>query len=703
MSFLTPWTALIAALLAVPPLLLLYFLKLRRREVTIPSTLLWQRAVEDLQANSPFQRLRPSWLLLLQLLLLAALILAIGRPMMGSTRETASRVILLLDVSASMSARLGTATATAAAAVAEEPARTRFDAAKDEALQIIDRLAGAGEAAEGMIIAVGGRARTVASPTSDLRRLRAAVETLQPTDEVGRLEPALRLAEAFLRESAAGDGDDPTPTRIILISDGRLADESSVELRAEQSLEFIAVPSMGEADDVAAATDATGEPGRTAPTNPGNENRRDLNRDRDNVGFVTLAARRDYADPTQVDVFASLVNCSTRERIVAVRLELDGVEIDVRTVTIPPTDPDDTSPGETGVRFSFRNTSGGLVRVAHSHRDLLRSDNAAAMVLDTPRQSAILAVSPEGRLDGYLRDVLALLDLADIQNWNEDVFNRTMGLSPEERAERLAPFDLIIFDRVTPIAAPSRSTLSFGGMVPLEGVSRELRESVPARSRVLSWDARHPLMYDVALDPIVIGDQHRLVLPEAARMLALGEGGTLIGVVDGPGGRYRHVGVSFDLIQSNWPVHYSFAIFVRNAVEQLTMRGQIEAGRWVAADESLPVRAAPGVRTIQVSGPVTREVPVNADGGATIPALGRAGVYRVDGVAPPTTTVAVNVLSPIESDLRPVDTITVGREPVLAVRGSETVPREVWTWFIIGAIVITLAEWLLYTIRVGVN
>ena len=79
MNFLTPQFIAIAAALTVPPLVALYFLKLRRQEVAISSTFFWKRAVQDLQVNAPFQKLRRNLLMFLQLLffLLAALALII--------------------------------------------------------------------------------------------------------------------------------------------------------------------------------------------------------------------------------------------------------------------------------------------------------------------------------------------------------------------------------------------------------------------------------------------------------------------------------------------------------------------------------------------------------------------------------------------------------------------------------------------------
>ena len=67
---------------SIPPLILtLYFLKLRRTPLEVPSTYLWTKTIEDLHVNSIWQRLRNSLLLLLQILLVLLLILAcLGPP-----------------------------------------------------------------------------------------------------------------------------------------------------------------------------------------------------------------------------------------------------------------------------------------------------------------------------------------------------------------------------------------------------------------------------------------------------------------------------------------------------------------------------------------------------------------------------------------------------------------------------------------------
>src|SRR5881398_1134028 len=99
----TNWQAgAIAAGLVVPSLLVLYFLKLRRREQTVSSTLLWKKAIQDLQVNAPFQKLRRNLLLFLQLLLLLLLCLAFARPVTHYTPGAGKVTVILIDRSASM-------------------------------------------------------------------------------------------------------------------------------------------------------------------------------------------------------------------------------------------------------------------------------------------------------------------------------------------------------------------------------------------------------------------------------------------------------------------------------------------------------------------------------------------------------------------------------------------------------------------------
>ena len=101
-----PFAAPLALLgLAFLPLVVAFWmLKLRRTERTVGSTLLWQRFGEDLQANAPWQRLRRSFLLLLQLLLVLLLALLAAQPFLERPATLARDLVIVVDASASMAA-----------------------------------------------------------------------------------------------------------------------------------------------------------------------------------------------------------------------------------------------------------------------------------------------------------------------------------------------------------------------------------------------------------------------------------------------------------------------------------------------------------------------------------------------------------------------------------------------------------------------
>src|SRR5437762_12276230 len=92
-------------LAAIVPVVVLYFLKLKREERVVPSTLLWKKVIEDMQVNSPFQRLKYSLLLLLQILLVALIGFALARPYLNIGGVPGKKTVLLIDPSASRATR----------------------------------------------------------------------------------------------------------------------------------------------------------------------------------------------------------------------------------------------------------------------------------------------------------------------------------------------------------------------------------------------------------------------------------------------------------------------------------------------------------------------------------------------------------------------------------------------------------------------
>lgn len=193
MSFAAP-LALLLGLLAVP-LVLLYLLKPRREQLVVPSTFLWRQALEEVQANAPWQRLRRNLLLLLQLLILALLVLALARPLVPSSVAPGGDLVIVLDTSQSM------------AATDRNP--TRFEAGKERVRQLV---AEAGVGSRVALMTGGPQPRLIAEPTSDKAVALRAVSELDAPYGESNLRDAVILAR-----SVAGQMKDPT---ILLVGDG---------------------------------------------------------------------------------------------------------------------------------------------------------------------------------------------------------------------------------------------------------------------------------------------------------------------------------------------------------------------------------------------------------------------------------------------------------------------------------------------------
>ena len=100
MNFLVP-SALALFSLAVP-LVVLYMLRSRRQRFEVPSVLLWAGEEQFVSAALPWQRLKITGALLLQLLALLAFAVVLGRPFYREQTLLGPHTVMLIDSSGSM-------------------------------------------------------------------------------------------------------------------------------------------------------------------------------------------------------------------------------------------------------------------------------------------------------------------------------------------------------------------------------------------------------------------------------------------------------------------------------------------------------------------------------------------------------------------------------------------------------------------------
>jgi Ca-activated chloride channel family protein len=222
MNLLNP-LAFLFALLAVP-IVLLYLLRLQRREQSVSSTLLWRQVTMDREANTLWQRLRRNLLLFLQLATLAFFIFALARPYVNLPGAVSGRSIVLLDASASMQAT--------------DVKPSRFEAARAHVRDAINSL---GVNDRMTLIVVDGAPRALSTLTGDKSQLFDALESARPSLDAADWSAAIALAVA------TGAGNDDTTT--LVVSDGANADDLRL---LTGKARFIPIGSSG--DNIAIST-----------------------------------------------------------------------------------------------------------------------------------------------------------------------------------------------------------------------------------------------------------------------------------------------------------------------------------------------------------------------------------------------------------------------------------------------------------------
>jgi len=186
------WLALL-----VIPIIILHVLKPRRQRVSVSSVFLWDEAPRPVSAAVPWHRLRPSWLLLAQIL--AALLLAglVANPIRSTDAILADHTVFIIDGSGSMAARDG------------DP--DRLADAVSIARDLRDQMPSGAIAS---VVEAGPRSRVLLSASPDELAFDQALDSIE-------VNPARAdFADAFLlAESLETPG---IPIGFALISDGGL-------------------------------------------------------------------------------------------------------------------------------------------------------------------------------------------------------------------------------------------------------------------------------------------------------------------------------------------------------------------------------------------------------------------------------------------------------------------------------------------------
>ena len=247
-------------------------LRLRRRDVPVGSTFLWQQLIRDVEANAPWQRLRFSWLLLVQLLIAAIVVFAAARPFSAVTSDLAANVVLIVDTSASMATRTDS--------------EDRMALARERAREVVGRLPVGGRIT---VVAAADSADVLVSETDDTDAALEAIDGITPTQLPGDLTDAFALSSAL----AARDAD----STIVVVTDAAGDELPDVGVGAP-----VLVERVGE-------TDA-------------------------NQSIAALSALR-RAGGAQLDLFVAIANPSAADATRRLEVYADDALVDARELMIP--------------------------------------------------------------------------------------------------------------------------------------------------------------------------------------------------------------------------------------------------------------------------------------------------------------------------------------------------------------------------------
>ncbi|MGB7326851.1 MAG: BatA and WFA domain-containing protein [Rubripirellula sp.] len=666
-SALSPWQWGLFA--AVPVgIVLLYFLKLRREPVEVPSTYLWSRTIEDLHVNSLMQRLRRSLLLFLQLLAVALAAIALFRPGIRGESSSQGRMVFLLDTSASMQSRDG-----------GEGGVSRFEAARE---QIRGRIESMSDSETAMLVTFSDRPDTVQSFTTDRRRLREALSrvkvTNHPTDILGALKAADGLANPRRSSEVGNINDlqvaDAMPADLLIFTDGGFQPVTEFNL------------------------------GNLIPTyiSIGDSNH-------NNLAITAFSAERNIEQPSQVQAFATVINLGdepieTTATLTAVSSANDVEFLDAVSVSLAPEE-------QTGLSFTIENDEGVALQLSLDIDDDLPVDNVAFAGLSPMRNVNVLVVtSGNSPLELGLETEKAAKICA-----TEFVLPSYLETEAWKTRAETGTDDLVIFDRCSPATMPATNTFFIGSLPPAdadESTQDWQWGSEPAPVALVDIDRTHPMMRFLELFSLLIFEGRSVTGPAGSTELVAADSGPML--VLSPRDGYQDLVLGFEVISTdadgltetntNWYAERSWPVFVLNVLRYLAGAAEATGSPSFRPGETVRIRlenavAQPKLR--RVGETETTDLVAGPSGLIEIVGAEMPGNYRVEDGERLADSFSVNLFDRSESDLKVASSVELGYEAVEAATGGVEQRREYWRLALMCVLGVLAAEWWVFSRRVA--
>ena len=336
MTWLNP--AAFAFLAVIPVILLLHSLRYRRRDVQVSTLFLWEQVMREAHGSLGLRRLIQNLPLILQILLALLLTLALANPALTKAVQRSKDIVLVLDTSASMQT--------------QTPQGTRFDVAKQQALDVVQALPSGRQMA---VIAAGRQPQVVTFYSDEKALLRQSISQMQVTDAPGNMREAILLALSFTQGRLTQE--------VVVIGDGAYQHLDDLELPRSQ-VRHIRV--------------AGGE---------------------DNVGIIRLAFRKVMQTEARYEVLIAVKNFSPQPRDVPLQLTLRGERLLERQLQLQPGE-------ETVIVTEIAGRLRGVAEAEMVVDDALALDNRAYGVIADQTQTWVLLV---GESNFFLEQLLTSL------------------------------------------------------------------------------------------------------------------------------------------------------------------------------------------------------------------------------------------------------------------------------------------------------